>query len=62
MHRSLTGRSLMRRDPLARGFGSFRPPTLARCSVSWPSLAAPGCGHEAKIDFTSVVEAPDRRR
>ena len=42
-----------RSRPSRRSAGSA---VLAR----WPPSSASGCGHEAKIEFKSVAEAPDR--
>ncbi len=41
----------------AHGFASFRRPAG---SLFWllAALAASGCGHEAKIDFTTVTKPP----
>ena len=50
----------MRRAPWPT-VSEFVPPAAAgSCSVSLAALAAPGCGHQAKIEFANVDEAADR--
>ena len=57
MHRPFTWRFLMRRVPritvFDRSAGCRRLALLLLAAV-----VAPGCGHEAKIDFTTVTKPP----